>query len=441
MNRRKFLQKIGVGAAACVTAFPNIVPSAVLGKGENLAPSERVTLGCIGVGGRGGFNMKSLLHHGAQIVAICDVNKNRRLANKYTIENFYANRDGKGKYKGCATYNDFRELISQAEIDAVMIATPDHWHVPIALEAVKYGKDIYVEKPLGMTIAECQVLRDAVKRYRVVFQHGTEQRAMSHFRWACELIRNGRIGELEAVKVGAPGGNRTGNHKPESVPAGLDYEMWLGPAPRRPFTTACCLRNGHWFISDFAASGFIAGWGIHYMDIVQWALDADESGPVEIEGRAVFPKDGLFDTPLTWNIDYLYANGIRVNFTDQTQNRHGIRFEGTEGWIQIARNGIEGMQPRSLYHSAIRPNEIHLYETDSDDKDFLHAVRTRGRTCSPIDAAHRSTSVCFLGNIACLLNRKLRWDPVAELFVNNAEANRMLIRTTRTSWKGQERLL
>ena len=434
MNRREFFKKVGVGAAAGTVMFPWVVPSAVLGTGANIAPSERVTLGCIGVGGRGGFNTRSLLHHGAQITAVCDVNGDRRQAKKHTIENFYANRDGKSKYQGCTAYNDFRELIAREDIDAVMIATPDHWHVPIALEAVKKGKDIYVEKPLGMTIAECRVLRDTVKRYRVVFQHGTEQRAMAHFRWVCELIRNGRIGELKTVQVGAPGGNRTHNHKPEPVPAGLDYEMWLGPAPRQPFTSTCCLRNGHWFISDFAASGFIAGWGIHYMDIVQWALDADQSGPVEIEGRAVFPQDGLFDTPLTWSIDYLYANGVRVNFTDQTQNRHGIRFEGTAGWIQIARNGIEGMQPHSLYHSVIRPNEVHLYETDSDDKDFLQAVRTRGRTCSPIDAAHRSTSVCFLGNIACLLNRKLRWDPVAERFANDTEANRMLTGTMRRPW-------
>jgi len=433
ITRRRFLKK-SLTASLGAVAFPYIVPSAALGKAGNIAPSNRVTLGCIGVGSRGTHNMRSLMSFDGQVTAICDVNRNRRQAAKKEVEAYYAQKNQKADYKGCSDYDDFRTLIARDDIDAVMVATPDHWHVPIALTAVRAGKDIYVEKPLGMTIVQGQVLRDEVKRRGVIFQHGTEQRAMRHFRYVCELVRNGYLGELKKIKVGAPGGNQGAILKPQPVPEGLNYDMWLGPAPWRPYMANFCQSHGHWFIYDFAASGFIAGWGIHYMDIVQWALGADQSGPVEISGRAVFPRQGIYDTPISWNIDYLYSNGVRVDFTNDKQNPHGIVFEGTKGKIYINRSGIGRMEPRSLNRITLRPDEIHLFETNSDDRNFLEAVRARGETCSPIDAAHRSTSVCFLGNIACRLNRKLRWNPDTEKFVNDDQANRMLSASMRSPW-------
>jgi predicted dehydrogenase len=216
------------------------------------------------------------------------------------------------------------------------------------------------------------------------------------------------------------------------VPKGFDYEMWLGPARWAPYTRARCW--GTWyFISDHAASGFVAGWGIHHIDMAQWALGADDTGPVEIVGRGVLPEDGLFDTPVTWNIDYTYANGVRVNFTDNGQNRQGVRYEGTKGWLHVTRGSIEA-QPKSLLTAKIGPNEIHLYEAANDDRNFIECVKTRTETASPIEVAHRSTSVCYLGHIAILLGRKLRWDPAQERFVNDPEADRFLTRALREPW-------
>ena len=439
-TRRRFLKHAAAGSAAVATA-PYIIPSSALGLAGATAPSERVTLGCIGVGGRGWLNTRMLMAHGGQVLAVCDVNAQTREARKREVEANYAEAARSGLYKGCDTYNDFRELVARDDIDGVMVGTPDHWHVPIAIAAVEAGKDVYVEKPLGMSIAECQAMRDAVRRYGVVFQHGTEQRARAYARIACELVRNGRLGELKTIQVGGPGGALEPTPKPEDVPEHLDYDMWLGPAPYRPFNSRCCLRNGHWFIRDFAATGFIAGWGIHYLDIVHWAIDADETGPVEIEGRAEFPEEGLFDTAYNWEIDYGYASGARVHYTNDTRspgdgrNPHGIRFEGSEGWLHLSYNKPLEAEPASLLKTPIGPDEIHLYEADSDDQDFLEAVKTRGRTCSPIEAAHSSTTVCFLGDIACRLGRKLEWDPKKERFANDDEANRLLGCSHRAPWR------
>jgi len=435
ISRRRFLKKAtGVGLGAM--GLPYIIRSSALGKAEAVAASERVVIGCIGVGPRGRLNTRGLMHYGAQVVAVCDVDAKARAAAKKEVEDHYAGKQGREKYIGCATYNDFRELLARDDIDAVLIATPDHWHVPIAISAVKAGKDIYVEKPLGVTIAEGQALRDAVRRYGVVFMHGTEQRSFSQFRFACELVRNKRLGELQTIKVACPGGQQTGVYPPMPVPKGLDWEMWLGPAPWVPYTRARLRpgpNQGWYFISDYASSGFVAGWGIHHIDMAQWALDADHSGPVKIDGQGVFPENGLWDTPLTWSIDYTYANGVRVNFTDNSKNRQGVRFEGTEGWIHVTRSSIEA-DPKSMLRSVIGPDEVHLYKCDSDDGNFVECVKTRSETCSPIEAAHRSTTVCYLGYISIVLGRKLRWDPDTERFVNDEQANRMLSRSMRSPW-------
>ena len=435
LTRRNLLKNAATIAGAIT--FPYIVPSSALGRSGFVAPSERVAIGCIGVGPRGALNTRSMMNHGAQVIAVCDVDRTKRLNMKQYIETFYAEWKRPTVPNRCDHYNDYRELLARTDIDAVMIATPDHWHVPIALAAVKARKDIYVEKPLGISIEQGKTLRDAVIKYGAVFMHGTEQRSMNQFRFACELVRNGRIGELHTIKVACPGGRQTGEHPPMPVPDGLDWNRWLGPAPVRPFNTAVFStknRLGWYFIADFAPSGYLTGWGIHHLDMAQWALDADDSGPVEITGQAVFPKSGLFDTPLTWDVDYLYENGVRVNFTDNKKNKQGVRFEGTQGWIHATRSSIDA-GPKSLLRTTIAPNEIHLYNTNSDDRNFLECIKTRAETCSPINAAHRSTAVGYLGLIATLLGRKLKWDPRKEVFENDDEANRLLSAPMRSPYR------
>jgi len=419
MTRRGFLK------SAAILAAPYIVRPSALGLGGTATPSDRVTLGCIGVGGRGQHNMRELMKHGGQIVAVCDVKSDvRGMASKL------------GNVPGSAAYSDFRELLERKDVDAVMVATPDHWHVLIGIAAVKAGKDVYVEKPLGITIAEGQAMRKAVKESKCVFMHGTEQRGMPEVRKMCELVRNGRIGELRSITVACPGGEEIEAQPEMPVPEGFDYDMWLGPARLAPYNALRCKSPFHFFISDYTSSGFVCGWGIHHLDVAQWGNGTDGTGPVEIEGRGTFPKKGsLSDTPLTWRIEYKYENSVRMVFTDMSQNPEGIRFEGTKGWIFKAYGNPAQAEPASVLESVIGPDEIHLYETDSDDHCFLECVRSRKETCSPIEVAHRSTTIGYLGYIAILLERRLNWDPEKERFVNDPEADKLLSRPMRPPWK------
>jgi predicted dehydrogenase len=429
----------GAVAAGAAVSLPVYIPSAAIGADGTIPPSERVNLGCIGVGGRGMIDAKGLMRTDAgQLVAVCDVNSQRLKRAQGVVDSYYAKTRPKSGYKGCDGHKDFRELITRDDIDAVMVATPDHWHVSVAIAAVKAGKDIYVEKPLATSIGESQALRDIVGRYSVVFQHGTEQRAMASFRYVCELVRNGRIGKLQKVIVAAPGGRAGRPQKPETPPDYLDYDLWLGPAPKVPFTPGPCLGKGHYFMSDYAASGFVAGWGIHPLDIAHWAMDADRTGPLEIEGTGVFAPEGPHDTPLKWNVTMRYADDVQMHFTDSSQwklGAEGVRFEGSDGWIFASRfKGLDASD-KSMLKSVIGPNEIHLYEASNDDQNFVDCVRSRRQTVSPIHAAHSSTTACLLSNIAMILGRKLKWDPAAERFTNDNEANQMMSRALRAPWQ------
>jgi predicted dehydrogenase len=266
--------------------------------------------------------------------------------------------------------------------------------------------------------------------------HGTEQRGMPDVRKMCELVRNGRIGELRTITVSCPGGEEIAAQPEVPVPKRFDYNMWLGPAKLAPYNAMRCKSPFHFFISDYASSGFVAGWGIHHLDIGQWANGTDHTGPVEVDGTGTFPKPGsLSDTPLTWRIEYKYANGVRMIFTDMSQNPEGIRFEGTEGWLFKAYRQPTQASAPSVLESKIGPNEIHLYETDSDDHCFLKCVQSRKETCSPIEPAHRSTTIAYIGHIAILMKRKLHWDPQKEQFVNDPEANKLLSRRMRSPWR------
>jgi predicted dehydrogenase len=356
-----------------------------------------------------------------QPVAVSDVRREQREAARQRL-----------KLEPSASYNDFRELVARADIDAVAIASPDHWHVLHSIHAMEAGKDVYCEKPLSNTIAEGRALVTCAQRHGAVFQHGTQLHSYGVVRQACELVRNGRLGKLKEVVIGSPPGSATGLHPAMPVPDGLDYDLWLGPAPWAPYTRARVYGAGWYFISDYSKSSWIAGYGVHDIDIAQWGLGVERSGPVEIEGRGAYPKEGLYDTILTYRIEFTYGNGLKIIMTDTGQNRHGVKFVGENGWV-FTRYGIEA-DPPSLLRAKIGPDEIQLYRSPDHARNFLDCVKSRAETITPPEIAHRATSTALLGGIACQLDRKLRWDPVQERFLNDPEAERLLSYPMRPPW-------
>lgn len=435
MTRGQFLGGTAKLAAA-IGLFPTIVPATALGRSRNLAPSERITVGCIGVGGMGRGDMGTFLaSKDAQVVAVCDVKKDARELARNQVDTRYGG-------KVCTEYAHFWDLVARDDIDAVLVASNDHWHVLHALAAVRSGKDVYVEKPLGMTIEELKSMRTAVKQHGRIFQFGTQQRSSSEFRQACELVRNGRIGKLRHINVGVHAGatERTGlkTYTPAPVPEGFEYDLWLGPAPVAPYIPQRVV-NPHWFhISDYSL-GYISGWGIHHVDIAQWGHGTELTGPVEVEGTAVFPNDdALCDNPVNWDVHYVFADGVTMHFTGSGPGldgvRHGITFQGADGWVWVNRGAIEA-EPKSLLQETIGPNEIHLPVSTLHQQNLLDCIRTRGDTIANIDVAVRSDTVCQLGWIAFHLNRRLRWDPEKEEFAGDAEAKQMMRRAMREPWR------
>ena len=417
VSRREFLKGSAAVAGAAIV-WPAIVPSSVFGAG---APSNRITMGCIGLGGKGSGNMKSFKGKSeCEVVAVCDADTGH-LENALKTAGLNAN----------AAYTDFREVLARDDIDAVSVATPDHWHVLISVTAVRSGKDVFCEKPLTLTIGGGRVLADEAKRYGRIVQTGSQQRSGSEFRFACELVRNGRIGKLHTMRVGISGNNRKcpPTWEAEPIPDGFDYDMWLGPAPWEPYTTQRCHYQFR-FILDYSG-GQMTNWGAHYLDIAQWGNAADDTGPVEIAGSGDFPKTGLFTTAQNENIEYTYANGVKLFLKSGSGH---TRFEGTEGWVDVKRGKI-GAEPKSLLTSVIAPDEIHLYESKDHKQNFLDCIKSRKDTICTAEIGHRSASVCHLGNIAMQLGRKLRWDPKAEQFINDSAANNMLTRAMRAPWK------
>ena len=417
VTRRQFLKSSAVTAGAAIV-WPTIVPSSVFGAD---VPSNRITMGCIGMGGQGTGNMRGFKGKaGCDVVAVCDVDVGHR-ERACQIAGISAS----------SSYNDFRELLARDDIDAVSIAAPDHWHVPISIAAVRAGMDVFCEKPLTLTIAEGRTLADEVKRFGRIFQTGSQQRSGSEFRFACELVRNGRIGKLHTMEVGIPGNNRKcpPTWEDEPVPEGFDYDMWVGPAPWEPYTKQRCHYQFR-FILDYSG-GQMTNWGAHYLDIAQWGNGADDTGPVEIIGRGDFPKTGLFTTAKTADIEYTYANGVKLHLKTGGGN---IRFEGSEGWVFVTRGKIDA-EPKSLLTTKIGPDEIHLYNSNDHKQNFLDCIKSRKDTICTAEIGHRSSSVCHLGNIAMLLDRKLKWDPKAERFINDSAANRMLAHGMRAPWR------
>ena len=451
INRRQFFKKLGGGAATAI-GFPYIVSSIALGKAGNVAPSNRITMGSIGVGGMGTNNMRAFLSQSdVQVVAVCDVVKasneyghwykngwqgpwfGREPARKI-VEDHYARKTQSGKFKGCDAYIDFRKVIARDDIDAVCITTPDHWHAIPVIMAASTGKAIYCEKPLSLTIAEGRAMATAVQRYGVIFQTGTQRRSNQQFRFVCELVRNGRIGRLKKIITSIGANNKEAppkDWKPMPVPEWLDYEMWLGPAPWAPYHKDRCLYTFR-FGLDYCG-GQTTNLGAHFIDVAQWANGTDRTGPIEIEDLGgEYPADGFFTTVTKVHYRARYANGVEL--TCKTDPGGPMRFEGTEGWIQL-KGGKLTSQPESLKSSVIGPNEIHLYKSNDHHRNFVDCIKEHRETAAPIEVGHRSTSICNLGNIAMTLKRKLRWDPQIERFKNDDEANRMLARGMRSPWR------
>ena len=429
ISRRRFL-KTSMTTASAVLLGPTIVPSSVFGAD---APSNRITFGCIGVGRMGLGDLREIMgFKQARIIAVCDVDSNRIKHAQQLVDKNYQTNDE------CAGYKDFRDLIARDDIDAVTVVTPDHWHAIPSIAAAKAGKDIFLQKPLTLTIEEGRILSDTVRRYNRIFQVGSQQRSETNFRTACELVRNGRIGKLHTVKVGFGTDPGTTAQPLMPVPDALDYEMWLGPAPWEAYTEKRVhpqkgySRPGWLRIQDYGA-GMITGWGAHHNDIAQWGMGAEYTGPVEIEGRAEYPKDGLWNVHGDFYIEYTYANGVKVICADNKKNKQGILFEGTEGWVYMMRGQIDA-EPKSLLTSTIGPDEIHLYKSNNHKANLLECIKSRKETVAPVEVGHRSCSVCLLGDIAMRLGRKLKWDPEKEQFLNDETANRMLSKPMRGTW-------
>jgi len=425
LSRRRFLQRSAIAGAAI--ALPQILPSRLFGQN---APSNQITVGIIGTGNIAQGHIETLLGFSdVRIVAVCDVDRFRREAAAEKINVYYGNRD-------CALLGDFRELAARPGVDAIFVCTPDNWHALAAIEAIRNGKDVYVEKPLTLTIAEGRALVNAARKHGRMVQTGTQQRSSKRFHDTAEFIRNGGLGKLERIDILIPANNKYtgGSWQPEPVPEGLDWDMWLGPAPWSPFNRQACHYNFR-FILDYAA-GQTTNWGAHYIDIAQWALGADSSGPVEVEGHGEFPTTGLFTTATKVDFTCRYAGGekLRCRTRYDGVSDGNVRFFGDRGWIDVSRSASTASQPELLREVTARTGSLKLPSSANHHDNFFGSMRTRSLPISDVEIGHRTTTVCNLGNIAMLLDRTLRWDAVKEEFVDDPMANRMRTRSMRGPW-------
>ena len=403
-SRRRFLRAAGAAVAA-----PCFVPGSVLGANGRTAANDRIRTGHIGVGGRGSGILGGFLGDPAtQVMAVCDPFQSKRESAKQRADDRYAEEAGAGTYKGCDAYSDFRDLATRDDIDAVAIASPEFWHALHSVWAMRHGKDVYCEKGMTLTVYESQAVRDSVRRHARVFQLGTQQRSDRNFRFAAELALNGYLGKLHTVKVGVPGGRSLPVAEPAPVPDGLDYEMWLGPAPATPYNNIKCSYNWY-FIYDYCI-GWIGSWGVHHIDSALWGAPMFAQGPIQLEGTAVFPTQGLANTSITWRVDVLAKDGTRMIFSDDRTQPHGVRFEGDKGWVHVVRGGIQA-EPASLLKARMKPNDVHLYESRSHQGNFLECIRTRRDPVANVDAGFAATVMTIIADITTRRERKLRKVP------------------------------
>jgi predicted dehydrogenase len=449
MERRNFLKNSSAAMAGTII-LPTVVPSSVFGKN---APSNKINVAQIGFGRIAMTHdlAETLPIDAARVIAVCDLDSNRLAKGKLFIEGFYAKKSGSPSAVEVKTYGDYREMLLNKDIDAVMISTPDHWHAQPAIEATLAGKHVYLQKPTALTIAEGRMLADIVKKKGNIFQQGTQQRAMPQFRIAAELVRNGRIGRLHTVKIGLPG-DPGGPVVPEMpVPKNLNYDMWLGSTPEIFYTetrvhpqNSMTDRPG-WLRCEQFGAGMITGWGQHHFDSAAWGMDTELTGPITMNAMATFPKSGLWDVHGDFLAVAEYKNGITQITSGAFPN--GVRYEGSEGWIFVTRGNytasasdpvsqnrssraLEASNPKILT-SQIKENEIHLYKIDNQHQNWLDCIKSGKEPISPVEKGHRACSVCLITHISMKLGRKLEWDPDTEKFVKDDDANKLLSRSQR----------
>jgi predicted dehydrogenase len=434
-NRRTFLKQTAV-AGLGMTGLPYIIPSSVLGKDRKVAPSDRIVMGSIGTGGQGRGNMHNFMRQAdVQVVAVCDVDRGHREGAKGAVNKHYGNQD-------CRSIRDFRELLQIEDIDAVSISTPDHWHALTSIAAANAGKDIYCEKPLANSVGEGRAICEAVKKNSRVLQCGSHERSNSSGRHACELVRNGRIGKLHTVRINLP--HEQGHHKrvlemeekdemPPTVPIpdGFDYDFWLGHTPMVPYTPMRC--HFWWRFILAHGGGEMTDRGAHVIDIGQLGAGKDDTGPVEFEATGWHSTKSLFDAFFKYEFVNTYADGLKLVGT--TDLPRGIKFEGEDGWIHVHIHGCGlDASDRELLREKIGDDEIHLGRSPGHHRNFLDCVKSREDTMATAEIGHRTATICHLNNIAMLLGRKLKWDPVKEKVIGDDEANALLTPKMRAPW-------
>ncbi len=450
LTRRQFL-RTQLALALAAGAFPSIIPASVFGQAGKPAPSNRIAVGGIGLGPQGRGVLNGFLGQaGAQVVAVCDVKKDQLELAREAVNKRYGNT-------GCQTYGDFRELLARKDIDAVLIATPDHWHCHVATAAARAGKDMYLEKPMGLSLAEDQILRKAIQDHKRIFQFGTQQRSGGEFQKAVALVRSGRIGKLKQINVWCAASKPGGSTTPAPVPDTINYDFWLGPARFTPYTADKCLADGKtwWFNTDYAL-GFIAGWGVHPLDIALWGYPAMMQAVMDVQGQAIIPKEGACNTAVAWDVDFALAGGVGLSFrgtkngydastdlNDMTPFEtkygqiadHGTAFEGTDGWVLVHR-GMLRTHPESLAEEAPALARTLPMRSAHHVGNFLESVKSRTPAVCPIEDSVQADLLCHLSDIATRLERKLKFDPVKEKFLNDDEANgRLVLRPMREPWK------
>jgi len=423
ISRRRFL-----GGAAAAVALPSVIPAAALGKDGATAPSDRIGMGFIGVGGRGSGHLGGFLSmKETRVHAVCDPYKSKCARNKSRVDQRYKSKD-------CGSYQDFRELLARSDIDAVVIASPENWHALHSIHSVRAGKDVYCEKAISLTVPEGRAMCDAVRRYGRILQVGTQQRSDRRFRQACELVRNGYLGKVHTIKVGVPGGRVLKAMPPKEAPPDIDYDMWLGPAPWTPYADNKCSFNWY-FMQDYCA-GWIQSWGVHHCDIALWGIPQLGKGRIKVSGTATFPTDGPANTSVTWQTKAVAADGTVMSFCSNgiPGHRQGVRFMGDKGWIHVRRGAIHA-EPASLLKTPLKPGDERLYVSRHHQVNFLDCIRTRRDPAAPIEAGHRATAISLVADIATRLEREVTFDWDTEQFINDDAANQMLVRSMRTPWR------
>ena len=414
--------------------FPYLVPRSALGQDGAVAPSNRIVLGAIGTGSQGMSNLRGFLGlREVQVVAVCDADRAHSAEAKRKVDERNGSQD-------CRTYVDYREMLAKERLDAVSVAVPDHWHALIAVDCARAGLDIYGEKPLARTIVEGRMISDTVRRYGRIWQTGSWQRSESHFRRACELVINGRIGKVSRVEVGLPNGKDGPDVQLLPVPESMDWDRWLGPAPYRPYQefTTDGKRTVHYQwrgIMDYSG-GTLTDWAGHHVDIAHWGLGLEYTGPVEVEGQGVYPTRGIYNVPKAYRCRCRYANGLEMIVANAAQQPKGMgaAWYGDRGWIHVDRGNRLVASDPAILRERISPDEIHLYRSDNHHGNFVECVRTRRPTVTPAEVALRSVSVGHLCEIAMLVGRPIRWDPQTEQIQGDSEASRLLSRPMRSPW-------